>query len=70
MSEQQLFYTVQQIAKRWQVDAEEVPRIFRKESGVLDLGTPADVRKRKRAYRILRVPANVLARVERNRVVA
>jgi hypothetical protein len=58
-------YTPTQIADRWQCDAEKVTRIFAAVPGVLDIGTPADIRKRKRAYRILRIPAQVLAAVER-----
>ena len=65
MSEQQLFYTVQQIAERWQCDAEKVSRIFQNDPGVMDIGSPADKRKRKRKYRILRISATALARVER-----
>jgi len=65
MSEQQLFYTVQQIAKRWQVDAEKVSRIFENDPAVMNLGAAADKRRRKRAYRILRISATALARVER-----
>lgn len=58
-------YTVAQIAERWQCDSEKVSRIFTNVPGVLDIGTPADVRKRKRAYRILRIPNHVLQQVER-----
>jgi hypothetical protein len=57
-------FTVSQIAERWQCDSEKVSKIFASVPGVLDLGTPADVRKRKKAYRILRIPAQVLATVE------
>jgi hypothetical protein len=58
-------FTVSQIAERWQCDSEKVTKIFSGVPGVLDLGTPPDVRKRKRAYRILRIPVQVLATVER-----
>jgi hypothetical protein len=58
-------YTVSQIAERWQCDPEKVTRIFAHVPGVLDIGTPADVRERKRAYRILRIPNHVLQQVER-----
>ncbi len=65
MSEQQLFYTVQQIAERWQCDAEKVSRIFQNDPAVMNLGAAADKRRRKRAYKILRIPTTALARVER-----
>jgi hypothetical protein len=61
---QQLF-TVSQIAERWQCDGEKVTKIFANVQGVIDLGTRADIRKRKKAYRILRIPAHVLETVER-----
>jgi hypothetical protein len=54
------FYTVSQIAERWQCDPEKITRIFANVPGVIDIGRPADIRQRKRAYRILRVPAQVL----------
>jgi hypothetical protein len=57
-------YTVAEIAQRWKCDAEKVTQIFANEPGVRNLGTKPDVKKRKRGYRILRVPSSVLARVE------
>lgn len=58
-------YTVSQIAQRWQCDAEKVSRMFAHVPGVLDIGIRADVRKRKKAYRILRIPTQVLDEVEK-----
>jgi hypothetical protein len=60
-----VLHTPTQIADRWQCDAEKVIRTFADVSGVMDLGSPSDVRKRKRAYRILRIPDHVLKKVER-----
>jgi hypothetical protein len=60
-----VLFTPQQIAERWQCDAEKVIRTFTNVPGVMDIGNPADVRKRKRAYRILRIPDHVLKQVER-----
>jgi hypothetical protein len=56
--------TVTQVAKRWQCDPEKVSRVFGNEPGVLDIGTRGDVRKRKKGYRILRIPLHVLDVVE------
>jgi hypothetical protein len=58
-------YTPAQIAERWKCDSEKVTKIFAEVPGVIDIGSPADVRKRKRAYRILRIPDHVLKQVER-----
>jgi len=64
------FYTVAQVAERWQCDSEKVTKLFANVPGVIDLGTPADVRRRKKAYRILRIPATVLAQMERKLAIA
>jgi len=58
-------FTVSQIAQRWQYDPEKVSRMFANVPGVMDIGIRADVRKRKKAYRILRIPAHVLDEVEK-----
>lgn len=63
MSEK-LFFTVQEIAERWVCSEDKVTRVFRYRPGVLNLGSHADKKKRKRAYSILRVPAAVLVQVE------
>jgi len=65
MSEQQLFFTVKQLAERWQVDPEKATRLIQNDPAVLDLGTKANKRERRRAYRQLRLPAHALARIER-----
>jgi hypothetical protein len=57
-------YTVAEIAKRWRCDVEKVTKIVSSIPGVLDLGSKPDVRKRKRGYRILRVPAAILKQIE------
>ena len=60
------FYSIADIAQRWGVSEQKVTRHFENEKdGLMNLGTPADVRKRKRAFRILRVTAALLARVEK-----
>ena len=55
-------YTVQEIAKKWKVDAETVRRTFIDEEGVLIFGEQ-DRRDGKRAYLTLRIPESVLKRV-------
>jgi hypothetical protein len=62
-------YTVSQIAERWQCDPEKVTKLFANFPGVIDLGTPADIRRRKKAYRILRIPPHVLTAAEEKRMV-
>ncbi len=54
-----------QIAKRWLCEAEKVTKVFANVPGVIDLGTKADVIRRKKAYRILRIPVEVLNQMER-----
>lgn len=60
-----VLFTVSEIAERWKCDPEKVSRVFGNEKGVLDIGTRGDVRKRKKAYRILRIPLHVLDAVEK-----
>ena len=62
-------FTVSQIAARWQCDAEKVSRMFANVNGVMDIGIRPDVRKRKRGYKILRIPLHVLEEMERKLMV-
>jgi hypothetical protein len=62
-------YTVQQIAERWQVSDDTVRKTFFDEPGVLKIGGPSRLaggRKKKlfRHWFLLRIPENVLERVE------
>lgn len=59
-------YTPQQIAEAWQVDESTVRRLFVDQPGVLKLGR-ASGRRGKRQYVTLRIPAEVLARVQEER---
>ncbi|MCU0228203.1 MAG: hypothetical protein MUF01_11240 [Bryobacterales bacterium] len=54
--------TPQQVAKRWQVSADYVRRLFAKEPGVLVIGNGDRVH--------IRIPPDVLERVERRQQVA
>ncbi len=56
------FYTPAEIAARWRVSVDTVIRIFRNEPGVLILSNPAGPHKR--PYQTIRVPPDVLFRVE------
>lgn len=62
-------YTVQQIAERWQVSDDTVRNTFFNEPGVLKIGNHSRLaggRKKKlfRHWFLLRIPENVLDRVE------
>jgi len=57
------FYSVAEIAARWKVSRDFVRRLFEREARVLVFGnSPA---RGKRRYRTLRVPKDVLLRVEK-----
>ncbi len=59
VSEQPAFWTPQQLADRWQVDASFVRKVFRGVPGVLRLGAGKHL--------TIRVPAAVLERFEEER---
>jgi hypothetical protein len=63
----EIHLTVEQIAKRWQCGRDTVVRHFSKlvGHGVINIGSPASVRRRKRQYLVLRIPPEVLERVEK-----
>jgi hypothetical protein len=57
------FYSIAEIAARWRVSRDFVRRLFEREPGVLVFGNSPTRGKRK--YRTLRVPKDVLLRVEK-----
>jgi hypothetical protein len=56
--------TVQQIAARWKLSPDKVRRIFAHEAGVLVFGNESS-HGNKRSYSTMRIPRDVLLRVER-----
>jgi hypothetical protein len=58
-------YSVAEVAARLKISADKVTRIFEDEPGVIDLGAPELMHKRR--YRILRIPGSVLNRVLQKR---
>jgi Fic family protein len=54
------YYTVAEIAGILKVSKDTVTRMFEDEPGVLDLGSPEKVHKRR--YRVLRIPVAVFNR--------
>jgi hypothetical protein len=58
-------FSVAEIATRLKVSEDKVSRMFEDEPGVIDLGAPEKMHKRR--YRILRIPNSVLNRVLHNR---
>ncbi len=57
------FYSIAEIAARWKVSRDFVRRLFEREPGVLVFGNSPMHGKRR--YRTLRVPKDVLLRVEK-----
>ena len=57
-------YSVKEVAGRWGVSDDTVTRIFEEEDGVFDVQTPRRSKSTKRPYRNLRIPPDVLRRVE------
>lgn len=51
--------TVSEVADSLRVPSDTVIRWFANRPGVINLGSPEDVRRRKRAYKILRIPRAV-----------
>lgn len=58
------FFTVKQVAQRWGVSPDFVRRVFAEEPGVL-LFSNQLTRGKKRRYSTMRIPREVLLRVER-----
>jgi hypothetical protein len=54
-------YSIAEVATRLKISADEVTLMFEDEPGVIDLGAPELMHKRR--YRILRIPVSVLNRV-------
>lgn len=62
-----LYLSPSVIATRWACSTDKVSRIleaYRGRPGFLDLGSPEDVRGRKRRYSIVRIHPDLLARIE------
>ena len=57
------FWTPQELAKEWEVSAETVRIVFRKEPGILEFGDEGT--RVKRAYNSLRIPNSVAERVRK-----
>jgi hypothetical protein len=58
-------FSVAEVAVRLKISADKVTRMFEDEPGVIDLGGPELMHKRR--YRILRIPGSVLNRVLQKR---
>ena len=58
-------YSVAEIAAQLTISVDKVTPMFEDEPGVIDLGAPEKMHKRR--YRILRIPASVLNRVLQKR---
>ena len=58
-------YSVAELATRLKISTDKVTRMFEDEPGVIDLGAPEKMHKRR--YRILRIPASVVNRVLQKR---
>jgi len=58
---QEQFYTVAEAAEILKVSTDKVTRMFEDEPGVVDLGSPEALHKRR--YRVLRIPHSVFNRV-------
>lgn len=58
---QEQFYTVAEAAEILKVSTDKVTRMFEDEPGVVDLGSPEQLHKRR--YRVLRIPQSVFNRV-------
>jgi transcriptional regulator GlxA family with amidase domain len=58
------FLTIQQIAARWKLSPDKVRRVFAQEAGVLIFGNETS-RGNRRKYSTMRIPRDVLLRVER-----
>jgi hypothetical protein len=57
-------YTVQELAKEWNLSPDKIRQIFRNEPGVVKLRDKDATKKRKRTYVSLRIPREVAARVK------
>ncbi|MCL4853325.1 MAG: hypothetical protein KJZ78_18365 [Bryobacteraceae bacterium] len=56
------YFTVKDIADQWNLSEVAIRRLFLNEPGVLVIGRREESR-RKRVYRTLRIPENVVSRV-------
>jgi hypothetical protein len=60
--------TIREVAAYLKVSEDSALRWFGDLPGVIDLGSPEDVRAHKRRYRVLRVPRPVLEKFVRERL--
>jgi len=60
-------FSVAEVAARLKISADTVTRLFENEPGVIDLGAPETLHKRR--YRILRIPTSVLNRTLQKRTI-
>lgn len=62
-------YTVTEVSEILRISPDTVIRYFGDLPGVIDLGSAEDVRRRKRRYRILRIPRSTLEKfLNENRI--
>ena len=67
---ERVYFSPSAIAARWDCSVDKVSRIlesYRGKEGFMDLGSPEDVRGRKRRYSILRIHPDLLVRIEAER---
>ena len=67
--ESEIHYTVADIARRWNLSADSVRRLFRKEEGVLLIPSRSSRRRVRASYTTMRIPASVMERVYRRLMV-
>jgi hypothetical protein len=67
---ERVYFSPSAIATRWDCSVDKVAKMlekFRGQAGFMDLGSPEDVRRRKRRYSIIRIHPDLLARIEGER---
>ena len=60
-------YSVQEIAEMWGLSGDKVRKMFQDVDGVLKIGFTSTVKKGRKPYVTLRIPASVLARFHEDR---
>jgi hypothetical protein len=67
MEIEKLYLSVNAIATKWDCSDDKAGRVlenYRGKTGFMDLGSPANVRKHKRRYAIIRIHPNLLKEIE------